>query len=210
MMKGNNMRKSIYILILISFASTCFAGGVTDKVKSVIARKNAAAGSPQTETIYPTVDGGSYNTSVAQGGGDKYVEVDDAVGAADDDTTYIYRADAAFTQGFDTYPAITSSSITNVIIYYRCKEIGGNAFAMAFLRVNGTKYVQAGQALTTSYGDFSYTWATNPNTTVAWTEADVKGTGAAPIQEWGIDSTGLDPGETVRCTQCYMVVNYVD
>ena len=42
MMKGNNMRKSIYILILILFTSTCFAGGVTDKVKSVIARKNAA------------------------------------------------------------------------------------------------------------------------------------------------------------------------
>lgn len=37
------MRKSIYILILILFASTCFAGGVTDKVKSVIARRNAAA-----------------------------------------------------------------------------------------------------------------------------------------------------------------------
>lgn len=43
-MKGLNMRKTILVLILLLlFPVFCFAGGITDKHRAVIARKNAVA-----------------------------------------------------------------------------------------------------------------------------------------------------------------------
>lgn len=77
------------------------------------------------------------------------------------------------------------------------------------LTVNGTTY--NGTSLTfsgTTYEDKADEWTTNPDTTAAWTVDDVNGTGANPLEEVALLSTGLSAGQSVRATQMYLEVEY--
>ncbi|MCK4828395.1 hypothetical protein KA005_72365 [bacterium] len=197
--------KRLFILIAILIPLTCFAAS-QQLLLGVLARINAG-GTPTSVNVIPDTDGDSYNEWTGKDAGTKWSEVDDPVGSPDDDTSYMETVDTNKAQGFDTYPAITAISITSVTIHFRCKEIGGNAFAKAKLRVSGTVYLGDAKTLTVSYDDFSQIWTENPNTSSAWTEAEIEGGDA--LQEWIIESAGLDAGETCRCTQVYMVVHYV-
>ena len=82
------MRKSILILILILFTSICFAGGITDKVKSVIARKNASGTVCSTSTDSKLIDRLSFGT------GDPYIDTKDVYLAV----KFTIAADSTITQ----------------------------------------------------------------------------------------------------------------
>ena len=78
----------------------------------------------------------------------------------------------------------------------------------AALKVGGTLYgaTDGGADPTTSWADRSYAFTTNPATSAAWTVADINGSGANPLQAFGINSTDSNPN--IQISQCYAVVNY--
>jgi hypothetical protein len=78
----------------------------------------------------------------------------------------------------------------------------------AALKVNGTLYgtTDAGADPTASWADRNYVFTTNPATSAAWTVADINGSGANPLQAFGINSTDSSPN--IQISQCYAVVNY--
>jgi len=78
------------------------------------------------------------------------------------------------------------------------------------MRVNGIRYAGTEQALTTSYANYTWDWLTNPNTGIAWTEADVEGTGPNPLQEFGVRAINVGGGEQINCTQTYITVTYTE
>ena len=133
----------------------------------------------------PTSDvaGGGW---VALGGGDSYVEVDDPVGTPDDDTTYIYSTSTTAVEYFEYLDfVITSSAIASITVYGRAKYIGSGDYRFR-VQVNGVIYTGSIHTLTASYANYSTQWLTNPNTGLAWVETDVEGTGAAPLQYFGV------------------------
>jgi hypothetical protein len=78
----------------------------------------------------------------------------------------------------------------------------------AALKVGGTLYgiTDTGADPTTSWAERSYAFTNNPATGAAWTVADVNGTGANPLQAFGINSSDSNPN--ISISQCYAVVNY--
>ena len=163
-----------------------------------------------TQDKLPTGDAGSpNNTWTALGGGSKYVEVDDPIESPDDATTEIN------TQGEDDQQftfaafAIDSSSINKITVSLRHKRDSGSYHEVkAQLVVNGVEYLGAIIATSsTIWTSTSTDWLTNPNTVLAWTEADVEGTGANPLQRFGVNDYA-HPGNTVRVTQIYVTVDY--
>jgi hypothetical protein len=163
-----------------------------------------------TQERYPTGNSAVSNAWTAGTGGNKWDEVDDPAGVPDDETTYMFNANANQSQLFTFTPfAISPSAIASVSVVVRSrKETSTSYNTRARLLVNGTAYIINLSGETTSYATQTLTWTTNPNTGIAWTEADVEGTGANPLQEFGVSSIGQGAGETIRVTQCYIVVDY--
>ena len=165
---------------------------------------------PDFEDTVPTTDGAVTNWS-ASSGTDKFAMVDDPVGTPDDTSTYIYKNDTGVMQGFYNLPAVQADCpITSVIVKFRGRYTNyvDGVYCRGNIRVNGTSYGGSDRTMTDAYADYMNTWTTNPNTGLAWTEADIEGTGAAPLQYWGVESRGMAAGETVEVTQCYIEVNY--
>ena len=52
-----------------------------------------------------------------------------------------------------------------------------------------------------TYTARSYKWAVNPQTTLAWTPADINGTGPNPLQHFGLISTDANPEIRVSCIE---------
>ena len=145
----------------------------------------------------------------ALGGGSKFSEVDDPIGSPDDDTTYVFATTNNLAQRFSFAAfAINSISVDKVRVTYRHKKTTGFVSTAAQIKVNGVAYTGTGRnrsAWTTDIQD----WLTNPNTGAAWLEADVEGTGANPLQEFGVNGASVDAGEEARCTQVYATVTFV-
>lgn len=136
--------------------------------------------------------------------------VDEA--SADDDTTYASRA-ASFARHVMTYTAfsISSSAISDVTVRSRVRAVVGGLGSMfsPSITVTGDQFIFGTlQTPTTSYANYTDTWATNPKTGSAWTEVDVEGTGSNPLTEVGIRASSMDAAETLRCTQISIEVNY--
>src|SRR4030042_1030601 len=123
---------------------------------------------------------------------DHYDKVDDPIGSNDGDSTYIQTGttndDDIF--GFSAFSIPSDSTSISVTVHVIAKRAssGSNNIAPR-LRVNASNY--SGTVCTTdpSYGDCSYTWTANPNTSAAWTVADINGTGSAPLQGFGVRAT---------------------
>lgn len=162
------------------------------------------------EVRRPTGNGATANWS-GSGGGAAWEGVDEV--SADDDTTYAFRADSFANHRFTfTAFAINSSAIASVTVRSRARvTLGGNGsdFTTA-LTVTGDELVfGALQAdIGTSYADFVDTWATNPKTGAAWTEADVEGTGSNPLTQFGMRASTMVTFEEMRCTQISIEVDY--
>ncbi len=91
----------------------------------------------------------------------------------DDNTTYVYNENINGGWGRDLYglPAHTGSgTINSVTVYARLKDdVGSVSSGKISIKTNGTTYDTSAYALTTSWADKSNAWATNPQTTNAWT-----------------------------------------
>ncbi len=146
-------------------------------------------------------------------GEQKYEDVDDPIGTPDDDATYIQNADTAASQHFTfaapTVPAGATNIAVNVIA--RCKRTeAGLAGFYHRLRVGGTNYTAG------TVGTVAITWTTydggavtiNPKSTVAWTVDDINGVGANALEQFGLLGSGLVSGETVMCTQVYLLITW--
>lgn len=154
---------------------------------------------------------GVYDNWDASSGPEEYQDVDEYQ-ASPGDSDYMYINDSIGTQTH-TYTDfdITSSSITNVTVYYRCRESSGQTRARSTLVVNGTPYNDdSTKNLTGSFKTYSYPWTINPDTSVAWTEADVEGVGSNPLEEFGVQNQGTTGGEGVECSQNSILVTYTE
>lgn len=98
------------------------------------------------------------------------------------------------TFGFSAFsiPA-ESTGISVEILYYDKDASNGNNNAAGRLKVNGVYYGSSTHNPGSVYTLRTDTWATNPNTSAAWTVADVNGTGSNPLQAFGWVSTDATP-----------------
>lgn len=157
-----------------------------------------------TQDRNPTGDGASVQWTPSTGS-THWNLVDEVT--ANDDTDYVSATTANIKDLF-TFSAfsITSDDITSVKVILRVRTLTGTRTPSAILRVNGTNYLTSLGSIGVTWTTITTTWSTNPDTSLAWTEADVEGTGANPLQQIGIDSGGLGPD--MRCTQCFATVDY--
>lgn len=162
-----------------------------------------------TQTRIPTADqtDGSFTRSDTGTNTDLYSVVADA-----NDTTYILRAGGtsnclfAFT-AFDAPGASDTINYVRVRVRAQNNGVGSNS-ASGRIQVNGTAYNATAQNLTSSWVNYDFDWATNPNTGIAWTVDDVKGTGAAPLQYVGWSLTGVGGSEEARAAEIEITVDY--
>lgn len=159
-------------------------------------------------TSVPGLDQWTANT------GTKVDAVTDTVGADctgvanDGDTDYIEENTNDQYQSFDyTNFAITSASITSVSLCVTPKAIASASYYLG-LRVNGSNYLSSIQTPTGSYVESCYDWTTNPDTSAAWVEADVEGTGSNPIEYMLLGADNVGVGDEIRVTQMYIKVTY--
>lgn len=153
-----------------------------------------------TEYKLPTGDSGVAFTRST--GTQNFANVDDPIGSPDDND-YNYRADTNATDQF----TFTAYVLANVVSVYNCttqirvKQLLGAAKARTAATVNGTLYTGStvGDA---NWNNFTTIRTTNPDTSAAWVPADVKGTGANPLQKFGYRAN-LSAGQTVGVSQCF-------
>jgi len=157
-----------------------------------------------TQITRPTGGGGGGWTPSS--GSDDWLMVDEVI--ADEDSTYI-ESDGGNNCYF-TYPAfsITSSTITGLQTHLRSRLTSGAGNVVHKLQVNSSFYTGNTESQTTSYADYSHTYATNPDTGVAWLEADIEGTGSNPLEAAGFKDSGVFSPETLRVTQAWLVADY--
>ena len=154
-MKGINMRKSIYILILILFASTCFAGGVTDKVKSVIARKNAAAPACDSCTGGLLFSWHCEDVDVTAGtpcgcvasGGDSTATANSTAAINNDHTAYDGSSHCDFPTAADNYYfTVASNDLINpaagTIIFYTKIQTYGTGATLFYVYADATNNIK--------------------------------------------------------------------
>lgn len=114
---------------------------------------------------------------------------------ADDDGTFVQGAGGSW--DLDTYATENSSvgagTINSVIVFIRCK----NEKVRVSIRTNGNDYWGADITVAGSYTEYSNTWTTNPQTSSAWTWAEID---AMEI--------GVTIKESGKCTQVWAEVHY--
>lgn len=162
-------------------------------------------------TLLPTGDNTHLNWT-ALGGGTFFSEVDDPVGANDGDTTYD-SAPAATTDPLDCTKAAfaipNGATIQSVEVVVVAKMTAGTGQIRPYILLAGIQGDPAGFTnITTSYVAYTATWTTNPDTGLAWTEADVEGTGPNPLGNRIIVFPGNLVGGSIRVTQMYIAANY--
>ncbi len=163
-----------------------------------------------TQTAYPTGDNSATGTwtLVPASPTTRWDKVDEVT--ADDATSYIAGTavgNALFNLGAFTVPV--GSTITDLTVYYRHEKTTNTACNIgASIRVNGINYIvdPGVNPVNGTWTTSSYAYTTNPNTGAAWTVADINGTGANPLQAFGVNSTDVAPNPYV--TQVYAVVTY--
>ena len=137
-----------------------------------------------------------------------YLCVDET--SRDSATTYVKivgSEDAAVT-GIDLYAlpdhSSESGTINSVTAVMVAKYVMRISTGAPRIQVNGTNYGNAAGGLTTSYATYSQTWATNPNSGVAWTWSDIDALQA------GCVLTGARRSGDARATQIYIEVDYTE
>lgn len=166
-----------------------------------------------TQDRFPTGIG-AQDTWTSSTGSAKYLDVDDAAGAPDDGTSYIYRQASDATQLF-TFSAfdITSTAVSHLRITLRAQRT-----AAGTVNLGSRLYFAAGGQNTITTVQPPVTWTTythdalvNPRTGVTWTEAEIEGSSGVPannLTQFGVIGSGLVAGEEIQVTQVYATVDY--
>lgn len=146
------------------------------------------------------------------GGGSRFSEVDDAPGAADNDTSYISSSVHIEGNSFNcaAFSLPASSTIQNVRVVVYANLLSGTAQLRFFAVCDGSTTITPDSPKTIATGGYAVYYgefAVNPSTGVAWTQADVEGTGGNPLSAiFGFFNH--NPTGTVRVTQAFFEVNY--
>ena len=140
--------------------------------------------------------------------GEHWDKVDEET--ADDDTTYIYSSTST-TVKHDLYnlpsAPVGMAEISDVTVWARCKKSTADFPLMNFtitLKTGTTHAGSSAKILSDSWGNFSNSWATNPETGVAWTVADIN---ALQIGV-SLKGTTTAPTQYTLCTQVWVVITY--
>jgi len=164
--------------------------------------KLTSGSTPGTETLRPNAAGTSTQCT-AVGDSPNYQCVDESVA---DTTTYV-RTSFGATQ-LDTYNIAnrsqgsgTISSVT-VHIMSRASATGSAGFEIAIRTHNVNYFGNYFTTTSTSFTDFNKTWATNPNTSSAWTWTEID------ALEAGVRQTDVDFTPNPDTTQVYVEVSY--
>lgn len=178
---------------------------------------NIACLAPKINTVtLSTYDTTSYTTSVVKvptgpgahtgwtpAAGTNWAAVDDGVGAADDDVTYVSTSTGDATDTFAHAPTglAPSSSISKVTIRIRARKTatGTPTVIAACLYTDGGLAPTNAATLTddTAYHDIDVDFTTNPATGDPWKVSELDGV---------FFGYRFVSGSTVRVTQCYMTV----
>ena len=100
--------------------------------------------------------------------------LDDPQGSPDDEATRVnmaWGAGAPYLRcGFTT---ITVGAVNSVTAHFRSRRTGDTPIIKTFVRINGTRYFGPNENANAAWTDYSKTWNLNPDTSVAWTQADI-------------------------------------
>lgn len=162
-----------------------------------------------TDTRAPTSDFATGGTVAYSSGSTGYNLVNDYPDTADPLTSYVTlgtTANSFIVFNFTAFSIPTGSTINSVVVEFTDEEpsSGVNSVA-ARLRVNGTYYDSATHNPSTTTTARTKTWLTNP-VGGGWTVDDVNGTGANPLQNFGV--IGPDSNPVWRLGSIQLVVNY--
>jgi hypothetical protein len=135
--------------------------------------------------------------------GGHYDKVDDPSGTPDDNATYVRTSVSSYQLDLYNLPDQSlSGTISNVTIYARCLSFVAQGYAKIATKTESVIYYSAILSPPIdSYGDFSKSYDTNPNTGVAWTWAEIN------ALQIGIALQSNDVNAT-RCTQVFAIVTY--
>jgi hypothetical protein len=156
----------------------------------------------------PTSDGdinGTWNTSPCW---------DDVDETTPNETDYMTgTTDAGGYKLFNFSPfSIPDLPIADLTVYVGARDASSghhnNNDIRPSIKVNGTIYnADSGDDPGNNFDTYSYSYTTNPKTGLAWVAADINGTGAHPLQQFGVDSSDLNPD--IDVTMVYAQVNYL-
>ena len=147
--------------------------------------------------------------------GANYAAVDEVVN--DGDTTYVSNPstsskDDLYNIGTDAL--LDGATISQIELFVSAKNVLSGTSGSTpsdptlyrLVKTGGTVYAGAGATIGSAYADGSYVWATNPNTSAAWTKSDIDDlqVGIRSAQTAG----GGNKLKTPYATQVWVVVTY--
>ncbi|MFA5868047.1 MAG: hypothetical protein WC891_08880 [Actinomycetota bacterium] len=144
-----------------------------------------------------------------------YTDIDDPVGAPDDDTTKITHVMgsplATMKVGYTPFSVPAGSLINYVRIVKRIwnEQSGINHSAVDSWITTKDGYVSLqSDHSDNTWGTVNHTATVNPHTGVAWTADEINGTGTTALDdEFWISDSGTS-GYEARCTQAYIMVDF--
>ena len=148
----------------------------------------------------------------------RWTQVDEVT--ADADTTYIQNTTSSSNDqvilGYDKSVFSISGVITDVTVVVRAKKAGSSTSStrriQGVIRVKDsggvdTDFVSTYSPLTTSYSNYNFSWATNPQTGLAWTWNDLTTSGINSLTGFGVKAyTTPTSTNYPRVTQIYIIV----
>lgn len=167
---------------------------------TIVGGSSSGGGTVTDQSLYVNGDGGQ-TTGWRSEGGD-YTRVDDKP-TDDGDTTRLYSVTNNEETSFTLENGVgITGAVNSVVVHALVKSLDPvSSTFQIFVRIGGTNYYSDTKDTVTnntSYIDFSYTWATNPATSSAWTSAEID---ALEVGVKKINSAGQ------RLTQMFAVVN---
>jgi hypothetical protein len=160
------------------------------------------AGLAQSITLLPNAAGDLTNLSLS-GAPTNW----QATNTDDTDTSYVYGTGGSFAGDlYNLNDTSQTGTIDNVVVYIKVRgtisSSGPGGVAETSIKTGGVTFNGAGVNVTTSYQTFSTTYTVNPQTSSAWTWAQINSLQA------GVQLQKPGGGESTRATYVWVVVNY--
>lgn len=189
--------------------STCNLGFKGHIVLPRLATELTPAAASVAGTIYLRPNAAGQQTELTPSAGANYAAVDEVT--TDDATTYVRQTATGANTIEDLYRTRTvrqaTGTISKVTICFRARSSDTvNCNIKSYVKTHGTAYAGASKTFNAAntWEDFTQEYTTNPNTSVAWTWAEL---GILQIGTQHIAGAGAD-ADTVDNTQVYAKVEF--